>query len=119
MKFIILSTVLVIVIKFSPVALFAGQIEIPSAEEISARADKIKPELEQLLSKFEAKTFVTQKDVTIPYRLFKPKKQEQNKKYPIVIYLHGSGGCGSDNLKQISGGNTWGSRIWVLPANQE
>lgn len=32
---------------------------------------------------------------------------------PLIIYLHGSGGWGADNVKQISGGNTHGTRLWL------
>lgn len=35
------------------------------------------------------------------------------------MYLHGSGGAGTDNRKQISGGNTQGTHIWIEPAVQE
>jgi predicted peptidase len=39
------------------------------------------------------------------YRLFIPQNYDRNKKYPLVLYLHGGGGSGTDNRKQIDGGN--------------
>jgi predicted peptidase len=42
---------------------------------------------------------------TLPYRLFIPLHYDQKKKYPLVVYLHGGGGRGNDNQKQIDGGN--------------
>jgi predicted peptidase len=42
---------------------------------------------------------------TLPYRLFIPQDYDPKKKYPLVVYLHGGGGVGDDNLKQIQGGN--------------
>src|ERR1043166_3465305 len=42
---------------------------------------------------------------TLPYRLFIPVRNDQAKKYPLVLYLHGGGGRGNDNRKQIDGGN--------------
>jgi predicted peptidase len=50
-------------------------------------------------------TFRNAKNETLPYRLFVPQNYDQKKKYPLVVYLHGSGGLGDDNLKQIQGGN--------------
>jgi predicted peptidase len=36
------------------------------------------------------------------YRLLKPLKIEPGVKYPVILYLHGAGERGSDNLKQLS-----------------
>jgi predicted peptidase len=41
----------------------------------------------------------------LPYRLFVPQNYDRKKEYPLVVYLHGGGGVGDDNLKQIQGGN--------------
>lgn len=49
--------------------------------------------------------FKNAKSETLPYRLFVPQNYDRKKKYPLVVYLHGGGGVGDDNLKQISGGN--------------
>jgi predicted peptidase len=38
---------------------------------------------------------------TFPYRLGAPQFPEAGKKYPLILFLHGSGECGTDNLKQI------------------
>jgi len=35
------------------------------------------------------------------------------------MYLHGSGGLGDDNEKQLGLGNIFGTRVWALPANQK
>jgi predicted peptidase len=37
----------------------------------------------------------------LPYRLLKPATVERDKKYPLVIFLHGAGERGSDNEKQL------------------
>jgi len=37
----------------------------------------------------------------MPYRLMKPINFEPNKKYPIIVSLHGGGGRGSNTLKQL------------------
>jgi predicted peptidase len=52
----------------------------------------------------------------MPYRLFKP---AASGKLPLVLYLHGSGGQGDDNQKQLGLGNVFGTRVWLLPENQK
>jgi predicted peptidase len=64
--------------------------------------------------KFEARTFKS--DFEMPYRLFRP---AATGKLPLVIYLHGSGGLGTDNEKQLQLGNIFGTRVWLLPENQK
>jgi predicted peptidase len=49
----------------------------------------------------------------MPYRIFIPREYNSHKKYPLVLWLHGGAGRGTDNLKQISGGNTSGSHLWI------
>ena len=87
-------------------------------EERRERAKQLRPRLEALKNRFKAHTFDAGDDESIPYRLFKPQQRDPKKKYPLVVYLHGSGGRGTDNLKQVTGGNLYGSRIWALPENQ-
>jgi predicted peptidase len=52
------------------------------------------------------------------YRLFVPPDYDAAKKYPIVLWLHGAAGRGSDNFSQLSGGNSAGSHFWTTPENQ-
>ena len=65
-----------------------------------------------LTGQFEAHTFRNDNEQVIPYRLFKPER-DLAKSYPLIIYLHGSAGRGTDNVKQISGGNIYGARVWA------
>lgn len=37
----------------------------------------------------------------MPYRLMKPLGYDTNKLYPVIVSLHGGGGRGNDNLKQL------------------
>jgi predicted peptidase len=39
------------------------------------------------------------------YRIMYPKDFDQNKKYPLVLFLHGAGERGKDNKKQLSHGS--------------
>jgi predicted peptidase len=67
---------------------------------------------------FEARSFRGTSGTDMPYRLFIPHAQTRTRPLPVVIYLHGSGGAGTDNLKQISGGNAKGAHLWTLPQVQ-
>ncbi len=37
----------------------------------------------------------------LPYRLFVPAGYDRARSYPIVLYLHGAGGWGNDNVRQL------------------
>ena len=67
---------------------------------------------------FVARSFKTATGVTMPYRLFIPEADARKKPLPLVVYLHGGGGVGADNLKQISGGNATGTHVWTTPDAQ-
>jgi predicted peptidase len=87
---------------------------IPMSPERIALIDAFKKQSDGLEKKFEARTH--KGDWTMPYRLFRP---EASGKAPLVVYLHGSGGQGDDNLKQLGLGNIFGTRVWLLPENQK
>ncbi len=54
----------------------------------------------------------------MPYRIFTPKAFDTDGPLPMVVYLHGGGGAGADNVKQISGGNTNGTHVWTTAEHQ-
>lgn len=70
------------------------------------------------ISVFKARIYTSSSGKTIPYRLFVPAKYDSRKKYPLVLWLHGGGGRGSDNEKQITDGNTKGATVWAESRNQ-
>jgi predicted peptidase len=41
---------------------------------------------------------------TFAYRMSAPQFPEAGRKYPLILFLHGSGECGSDNLRQTKVG---------------
>jgi predicted peptidase len=55
----------------------------------------------------------------MPYRIFIPSKYDSKKAYPIIIWLHGSGGSGTDNISQLMGDQIAGTRIWTSLATQK
>jgi predicted peptidase len=67
---------------------------------------------------FLARIFTDSSGNKMPYRLFIPKDYNQTSLYPIIMYLHGGGGAGTDNIKQITGYNTNGTHVWLTPENQ-
>ena len=87
-------------------------------EERRSRAESLSPNLLALKDRFEARSFRAADGSSTPYRLFKPASDNPDEGYPLVVFLHGSAGRGTDNLKQISGGNIYGARVWALPENQ-
>lgn len=54
----------------------------------------------------------------MPYRLFVPANYRQDMQYPLVLWLHGAGGAGTDNRAQISGDQVPGTRLWTKQQNQ-
>lgn len=58
----------------------------------------------QDLSKFKKEIYVKGTD-TLKYRVLYPENFDTAKKYPVVIFLHGSGERGNDNEKQLTHGS--------------
>jgi len=56
--------------------------------------------------------------VTTPYRLFVPPGYDTATAYPLIVWLHGGGGAGDDNIKQVSGDQVPGTHSWTTPAAQ-
>ena len=50
------------------------------------------------------KQLFIEKGDTLPYRILVPDNYDPENKYPLVIFLHGSGERGSDNEKQLTHG---------------
>lgn len=49
--------------------------------------------------------------VRMPYRLFVPEDYSTSRKYPLVLFLHGGGRMGTDNIRQVK--NNQGAMCWV------
>jgi len=86
----------------------------PTSPERTALIEAFKKQSDGLQNKYEARSY--KGEFTMPYRLFRP---EASGKLPLVVYLHGSGGLGGDNQKQLGLGNIFGTRVWLLPENQK
>lgn len=66
------------------------------------------------LNLYERQLFIQGND-TLPCRILSPKNFSINTKYPLVVFLHGSGERGSDNDAQL----TWGGNLFLDSANRE
>jgi predicted peptidase len=58
--------------------------------------------LEQIAQPFEARIFVNSNGDSLGYRLMKPLDYDSTRQYPVVVSLHGSSGCGKDNVRQVA-----------------
>jgi predicted peptidase len=86
----------------------------PMSPERRAVIEAFQSEYRGLVERFD--TRVHPGPSSMPYRLFRP---SVSRKLPLVLYLHGSGGLGTDNEKQLALGNVFGTTIWALPRNQD
>lgn len=69
----------------------------------------------QDLSLYEKREYKTATGNTLPYRLLYPKNYDKTKKYPVILFLHGSGERGTDNEKQL----THGAKLFLDEQNRE
>ncbi len=53
---------------------------------------------------YEVRTFAAADGAELDYRLLKPREYDATKKYPLVLFLHGSGERGTDNQAQLKNG---------------
>jgi len=63
---------------------------------------------------YQVRVYVSTEGARMPYRLYVPPNYDTRQKYPLVIWLHGSDAIGTDNLKQITGYNDAGTRVWTV-----
>jgi predicted peptidase len=78
----------------------------------------VTPCFAQQAATFAARVYTNAQGETMPYRLFIPRDYDQRKKYPLVLWLHGSPARGNDNIKQVSGTQTKGTQVWIRPEYQ-
>jgi|WetSurMetagenome_2_1015567.scaffolds.fasta_scaffold04186_4 predicted peptidase len=90
----------------------------PQSGERCAPIEAFKKEAPPLAARFERGSHTSAQGEVMPYRLFRP-KVGPGKKYPLVLFLHGSSGSGTDNELQLQKANMFGSVLWTLPRNQE
>ena len=93
----------------------------PSASELVARNKVLVDRANELFpSPYNdfglARSYEHTDGVILPYRLFEPERKN-GEVYPMVLFLHDSGGTGSDNLSQFSD-LIVPPTVWAFPENQ-
>ena len=67
---------------------------------------------------FEARTYTAPSGEELQYRFFRPPNYDHGKTYPLIVFLHGASGRGSDNLTQLTGSRWIGTGFWTDPDRQ-
>jgi predicted peptidase len=80
---------------------FLGQQSVPAAELTQDDID------------FRKEVYVNKKGDRLLYRLFVPLGYDRDRKYPLLLWLHGGDGRGSDNLKQLTKENQLATHFWI------
>lgn len=78
----------------------------------SLTAAAVSPGLNEAYSR---ETFTDDAGTVLPYRMLRPETIKPGEKYPLVVFLHGSGERGNDNEAQL----THGASIFSNPVNME
>jgi predicted peptidase len=68
----------------------------------------------QDVTAYKKEWFIKGKD-SLPYRILLPENYNPAKKYPLILFLHGSGERGTDNEKQL----THGAKIFLNDNNRK
>jgi predicted peptidase len=77
----------------------------------------VRENIQPVVDKFLKYTYTDmQTGTTMEYRLFKPDHYSMLKSYPLVLFLHGSGECGTDNEAQLIANQ--GATIWAKKEEQ-
>lgn len=64
---------------------------------------------------YEARVFTAPDGAKLGYRLLTPKNYDKSQKYPLVVFLHGSGERGDDNAAQLK----HGAPVFAKPENRD
>lgn len=68
----------------------------------------------QDLCAFEKRTYTSATGQILPYRILYPESYNKEKKYPVILFLHGAGERGNDNEKQL----THGAKLFLSEENR-
>ncbi|MFN7876549.1 MAG: dienelactone hydrolase family protein [Pirellula sp.] len=86
----------------SPVFLFGAIVAVPIASSLGD--DNAPLTVEELSKIFEPREYIGTNNKPLKYRLLKPMGYEFGKKYPLLVFLHGAGERGADNVITLKHG---------------
>ena len=92
--------------------------QAPDSRERQAPINALRSKGAELARAFAPHVLTNAKGERMPYRLFTPARLQPGRRYPLVVFLHGAGGSGTDNVKQLQDANVFGALVWTLPENQ-
>jgi predicted peptidase len=92
--------------------------QAPGSHERQVPIEALKNKSAEWARMFAPHVLRNPKGERMPYRLFTPARFEPGRRYPLIVFLHGAGGSGTDNLRQLQGANVFGALVWTLPENQ-
>lgn len=89
-----------------------------SGEMISAirNPNQVPERVKTLAEPFEARSYIEPDGDSLLYRLMFPLDYDSTQRYPLVVCLHGSSGCGSDNSKQVA--TSFAAELLMRPENR-
>ncbi len=91
----------------------------PRSNERGVPIEALKRQGPVLAQAFARHVYHNAKGEQMPYRLFTPARLDAGRIYPLVVFLHGAGGSGTDNVRQLEGANVFGGLVWTLPEHQK
>jgi predicted peptidase len=89
--------------------------QAPDSDERLVPIEALKGKGPTLAAAFAPHVRQNARGESMPYRLYSPARLTTGRTYPLVVFLHGAGGSGTDNLKQLQGANVFGALAWTLP----
>jgi poly(3-hydroxybutyrate) depolymerase len=90
----------------------------PGSDARWAPIEAMKKKGPRLAAAFASHVHRNARGEAMPYRLYTPDRLTPGRRHPLVVFLHGAGGSGTDNRKQLEGANMFGALSWTLPENQ-
>jgi predicted peptidase len=93
--------------------------DAPNSDRRWVPIEALKSKGPALAATFAPRVYKNAKAEQMPYRLFTPAPIEPGRTYPLVVFLHGAGGSGTDNLKQLQSANLFGALTWTRPEIQQ
>jgi predicted peptidase len=86
--------------------------KLPSDQWIERFADWLqlngwltKSPYDPAMKAYQKRSFAYAPEKNLPYRILYPENYDKSKKYPLIVFLHGAGERGSDNLRQLIHGS--------------